>query len=117
LAHQAGFGFVQRKGTQIYCSVAAGEKIEIAHAGSLAPLEEQLVIGTPADLRVRFDVLPATGSFNWSLGQFAHGSGSFDFVLRPTVRFTPRQPGLVALNITIWNRIRTALFPTPLKSE
>jgi hypothetical protein len=110
-AHQAGFGFVQRKGTQIYCSVAAGEKIEISHAGSLAPLEEELVIGTPVDLRVRFDVLPGTGAFNWSLGQFAHGSGSFDFVLRPTVRFTPRQPGLVALNITYLEPDPNSTFP------
>jgi len=111
LAHQAGFSFVQRRGAQIYCSEAAGEKIEIARAGSLAPLEEELVVGTPVDLRVRFDVLPGTGSFNWSLGQFAHGSGSFDFVLRPAVRFTPRQLGLVAINVTYLEPDPNSTFP------
>ena len=53
LAHQSGFGFVQRKGSQIYCSVAAGEKIEIVHTGSLVSLEDELVIDVPVDLRVR----------------------------------------------------------------
>jgi hypothetical protein len=111
LAHQAGFGFVRRQGTQIYCSVAAGEKIEIAHAGSLAPLEDELVVGTPVDLRVRFDVLPGTGNFNWSLGQLDQGGGSFDFVLGPAVRFTPRQAGLAALNITYLEPDPNSTFP------
>jgi hypothetical protein len=100
LAHHAGFGFVRRQGAQIYCAVAAGEKIAISRAGTLVPLEDELVVGNPVDLRVRFDVLPGTGSFNWSLTRIGQGSGPFDFVLRPAVRFTPRQPGLAALNIT-----------------
>ncbi|MEI7993351.1 MAG: LamG domain-containing protein [Methylococcaceae bacterium] len=100
LAHQAGFGFVRRQGTRIYCSVAAGDRIEIAHVGTLTPLEAELIVGTAVDLRVRFDALPGTGGFNWSFGQLNQGNGSFDFVLRPAVRFTPRHPGFVALNVS-----------------
>lgn len=111
LAHQAGFGFVQRKGTQIYCSVAPGDKIEIAHAGTLVPLRDELVVGTPVDIRVRFDVLPGTGSFNWSLGQPGEGRGSFDIVLRSTVKFTPLHPGLAALNITYLEQDPNSTFP------
>jgi hypothetical protein len=111
LAHQAGFGFVRRQGTEIYCSVATGDKIEIVHADSLVPLEDELVVGPVVDLRARFDVLPDTGSFNWSLGKLGEGEGSFDFVLRPAARFTPHRPGLAALNVTYLEQDPHSTFP------
>jgi len=110
LANQAGFGFVRRQGAQIYCSVAPGEKIEIARA-ALVPLENELVVDSPVDLRVRFDPLPGTGSFNWSLSKIGQGSGSLDFVLRPAVRFTPKHPGFLALNITYLEPDPESTFP------
>lgn len=118
LAHQAGLGFVRRQGAQIYCSVAAGDKIEIAHAGTLTPLEDELVVGTSMDLRVRFDVLPpgevedkVSNNLKWSLRDLDAGSGLFNFVSRPNVRFTPRQPGLAALNVTYLEQDPNSTFP------
>jgi hypothetical protein len=111
LAHQAGFGFVRRQGAQTYCSVAAGEKIEIARATDLAPLADELAVGTPAEVRARFDVLPGSGNFNWSLSEFGEGRGSFDFVLRPTVRFTPRRPGVASLNVIYLEPDPAGTFP------
>lgn len=99
LAHQAGFDFVRRQGAQIFCAAGPGDKIEIVHPAKLAPLAGELVAGTPVDLRVRFDALPGSGNFNWSLSEFGEGRGAFDFVLRPTVRFTPRRPGVASLNV------------------
>jgi hypothetical protein len=110
-AHQAGFGFVRRQGAQIFCAVGPGSKIEIVHPASLAPLGDELVVGTPADLRARFDTLPGRGSFNWSLSEFGEGRGSFDFVLRPAVRFTPREPGLLSLNFTYVEEGPAGVFP------
>ncbi len=98
MAHQAGFGFVRRDGAQIHCSVAAGELIEIRRAAPPGVLETELEAGTAVDLTLRFDPLPAAGSYNWSVNQTGSGSGSFDFVLRSSVRFTPNQPGFLALN-------------------
>jgi hypothetical protein len=111
LAHRAGFGFVRRDGAEIYCSVAAGEKIEIARAPALTPLENELFVGSPVDLRVRLDPLPAGGSYNWSSSAIGHGKASFDFVLRPAVKFTPRTPGLLALNITYLEPDPDSTFP------
>jgi Concanavalin A-like lectin/glucanases superfamily len=111
LAHRAGFGFVRRQGTEIFCAVAAGEKIEIVRAPGLTPLENELVVGVPVNLRVRLDPLPAGGSYNWSLSATGHGNGSLDFVLRPAVRFTPRTPGLLALNITYLEPDPDRTFP------
>src|SRR5262249_36537876 len=107
LAHQAGFGFVRNEGNQIFCAVAPGDKIEIAVAGSLAPLTDDLIVRTPVDLRARFDVLPpgeveekASDNFKWSLGHLDTSKGSFNFVSRPRVQFTPSQSGLAMLNVT-----------------
>jgi hypothetical protein len=111
LAHQVSFGFVHRQGAQIYCSVAAAEKIEITRAPSLTPLEDELVVGQPADLRVRSDTLPATGNFNWSLTTVGRGRGTFDFVLRSAVRFTPGQPGPAALNVAYLEQDTNGTFP------
>jgi hypothetical protein len=111
LAHQAGFGFVRRQGAQTYCSVAAGDKIEIARAADLAPLADELAVGTPVDVRARFDLLPGSGNFNWSLSESGEGRGSFDFILRSTVRFTPRRPGVASLNVMYLEQDPTATFP------
>lgn len=103
LAHQAGFDFVRRQGpggNEIYCSVAPGEKIEIARAADLKPLGDELTVGSAADLRARFSALPPSGGFNWSLTRAGLGQGSFDFVLRPQVKFTPRAPGWLSINVT-----------------
>jgi hypothetical protein len=111
LAHQVSFGFVRRQGAQIYCSVAAGEKIEITRAPNLTPLEDELVVGQPADLRARSDTLPATGNFNWSLTPVGRGSGSFGFMSGPAARFTPDQPGPAALNVTYLEQDPNGTFP------
>ena len=111
LAHRAGFGFVLRQGTEIHCSVAAGEKIEIATAPGLTPLANELIVGLPVNLRVRLDPLPAGGSYNWSLSSIGHGTGSLDFVLRPAVKFTPQTPGFLGLNITYLEPDPDRTFP------
>jgi len=111
LAHRAGFGFVRREGTEIYCSVAANEKVEIVRAAGLTPLENELFVGSAVNLRVRLDPLPAGGSYNWSLSSIGHGQGSLDFVLRPAVKFTPRTPGLLQLNITYLEPDPDRTFP------
>jgi hypothetical protein len=103
LAHQAGFDFVRRQGpggNEIYCSVAPGDKIEIARVADLKPLGDELTVGIAADLRARFFDLPSSGEFNWSLTRVGLGQGSFDFIPSPQVRFTPRVPGWLAINIT-----------------
>ena len=110
-AHQAGFGFVRRQGAQIFCAVSPGDKIEIVHPANLAPLVDELVVGAPVDLRARFDTLPGRGNFNWSVSKAGRGRGSFDFVLRPAVRFTPREPGFLSLNFTYVEEEPAGVFP------
>ena len=100
LAHQAGFDFVSRQGTQISGSVAEGDTIQIANAADLSPLAPVLVVNAPVALRARFSSLPPGGSYDWSTAEVGNGEGTFDFVLRPSVQFTPRQTGLVALSLT-----------------
>ncbi len=100
LAHQAGFDFVQRNGTTIYASVAEDSLIDIAQAPGLTPLPVDLPVNTPINLRARFTTLPAAGTYNWSTVNSGNGAGSFDFVLRPAVTFTPKKTGVMALNLT-----------------
>ncbi len=108
LAHQSGFDFVSRQGTQIYCSVGEGEKIQIAKAADLTPINRELVSGVPVALQARFTSLPprpappapALDSYNWNTVSIGNGGGNFDFILRPTVQFTPRETGLLELNLT-----------------
>lgn len=102
LAHRAGFDFVRRQGggSEIYCSVAPGEKIEIVRASDSKPLLDELVAGEPATVRARFSALPDNGNFNWSSTPIGYGRGRFDFVLKPQVNFTPITPGLLILNVT-----------------
>jgi hypothetical protein len=99
LAFQAGFGFVRRQGVQIYCSVAPGENIDIVQAGTLLPLGGDLTVGTPVDLQVRFDVIPLSGTYNWTFNAPAGAAASVDFVLRPKIRLTPQKPGTAALTL------------------
>ncbi len=100
LAHQAGFDFVSRTGANVYASVAADALIDISIAPGLTPLPVDLPAGTPVSLRTRFTTLPAVGAYNWSTANAGNGTGSFDFVLRPAVTFTPQKTGLIALNIS-----------------
>jgi hypothetical protein len=102
LAHRAGFDFVRRQGggAEIYCSVAPGEKIEIARASDGKPLPDELVAGETVTVRARFFVLPNDKNFNWSSTPIGLGRGRFDLLLRPQVNFTPTTPGLLVLNVT-----------------
>jgi hypothetical protein len=109
---------VRNEGNQVFCAVAAGDKIEIVHADSLAPLEDDLVVSKAVDLRARFDALPAgevedsqSDNFGWSLGDLGGDSGSFNFVSRPKVKFTPRQSGIAALNVTYLEPEPNSTFP------
>ncbi|HKO43857.1 MAG TPA: LamG domain-containing protein [Pyrinomonadaceae bacterium] len=111
LAHRAGFGFVRRNGAEIFVAAAAHEKIEIVRASDQTPLADEVVAGTPIEVQARFSALPATGNFNWSFQQLGNGNGSFDLVLRPKVKFTPRSPGLLALNVTFLEPDPQATFP------
>jgi Concanavalin A-like lectin/glucanases superfamily len=181
LAHQAGFGFVERKGAQIHCSVADGEKIAILGKDS-APLNDEAVTNQALDLLVHFTDLPKltfsigvgfqpdldsrtistglrsafatqgislsnsaivviqeigkrwivadegqncalenqaininvvslVGTYNWRVNTVGLGSGSFDSVLRPAVKFTPRAPGFLALNVTYLEQDPNSAFP------
>lgn len=114
LAHQAGFGFVRREGTEVYASVASGPLIEIARAGG-APLLDELTLGVPVDLQARFSTLPAGGSYNWSSAAAGRGSGVFDFVLRPTVRFRPTRTGRLALSLSYFEADPTRVLPYTLE--
>lgn len=111
LAHQAGFGFVQRQNLEIFAAAAEGEKIEIVRSSDLAPLQDELTAGTPLNIQARFSALPANGNFNWSTEEAGSGNGSFDFVLRPQVKFTPGKLGLVALNVTFLEQNLQSTFP------
>jgi len=111
LAHHAGFDFVQRQGANVYASVADDSAIEIVRTAGMAPLGEELVAGTPVDVRARFDPLPGTGAFHWSVEELGCGRGSFDFVLRPQVRFTPHEPGLVSLHLFHYEADAEAMLP------
>lgn len=111
LAHQAGFGFVQRKNSEIFAAVAEGEKIEIVRASDLVPLDDELTVGTSVQIQARFSTLPPAGNFNWSVERGGRGEGTFDFVLRPKVKFTPTKPGLLALNVTFLESGAQSTFP------
>jgi hypothetical protein len=97
LAHFAGFDFVRRQGGEIYCSVAAGEKIEMVRVDG-KPLDE-LVVGENVALRTRSEPSPDSGNYNWSSGPAGLGQGRFDFALRPKAGFIPTAPGLLAMNV------------------
>jgi hypothetical protein len=109
LAHQAGFDYVQRQADQVYCSVAAGDLLQIVHAVGAQPLEDELIAGTPLVLQGRFDALPAGGSLHWTVEPAELGNGSFDvsevplgapFPVRLTPTFTPTATGGALLHLT-----------------
>ncbi len=101
LAHQAGFGFVQRQGSDIYCAVGVAAKIDIVRTSDSTSLSGELTVGSAIDLQIR-PVIPASsgGIYNWSLDAIGDGKGSFASVLRPQVKFTPLEPGFLVLNAT-----------------
>lgn len=111
VAHRAGFGFVQRQNLEIFAAVAEGEKIELVRSSDLAPLQDVLTVGTPIQMQARFSTLPAAGDFNWNVEKYGYGDGSFDFVLRPKVTFTPTKTGLLALNVTFLEQDAQGTFP------
>ncbi len=101
LAHQAGFGFVQRQGSDIYCAVGVAAKIDIVRTSDSTSLNGELTVGSAINLQIR-PTIPATagGIYNWSLDAIGYGKGSFASVLRPQVKFTPLEPGFLVLNAT-----------------
>jgi hypothetical protein len=111
LVHHSGFDYVQRNGANVYASVADDNAIEVVRMPGLAPLESELVAGVPVNLRARFEPLPGAGSFHWSAETIGRGRGSFDFVLRPQVRFAPREPGLLALHVFFHEQNINAMLP------
>jgi len=111
LAHQAGFDFVARTGVNVYASVAADASIDISIAPGLTPLPVDLTAGAPVNLRTRFTTLPAAGAYNWSTAYAGNGTGSFDFVLRPAVTFTPVKTGLIALNVSYSEKDLSKVLP------
>ena len=59
MAHCAGFDYVRTQGTQVYCSVAEDELIEILPQDStLVPVEEHVLLNKPIILQTRFGQLP-----------------------------------------------------------
>jgi hypothetical protein len=98
LAHQAGFGYVERRGADVYASVAAGERIEIVRSADGSPLPEELPLGTAVPVAVRPSPLPAAGTFNWSLDPVGQGRGRLAPVLRPASVLTPVEAGLLGVN-------------------
>lgn len=100
LAHQVGFDFVRREGDEIYCSVGAGEKLEIVQVSDLATLNDEMSVGESVEVRPRFDALPDQGDYNWTTDEMGYGKGHFDFNLRSQVTFTASEPGFVQLNVT-----------------
>jgi hypothetical protein len=119
-AFRAGFGFVERTAADVYVSVRRSELIDVVIDPTLAPLPDELTVGTTVRMRPRLDPLPAAGTYNWSTDAIADASGTFSTVTRALTRFTPREPGLISLNVTyIENDLTRALpytFEVRLKS-
>ena len=111
VAFRAGFGFVTRTTNQVYASVAQGERIGIATMPGLAPLGDELVVGTTVRLRARLEPLPPAGTYNWSVDAIASAGGTFDTVVRAETRFTPRAPGLISLNASYIENDPTRALP------
>ena len=97
-AHQAGFDFVQRQGTEIYCAVAQRDKIGIVDATTLAPIAKEFTVGVGATITTR-PAVPATGTFSWVATPQSRGEGAFDNSTRAQVRLTPRATGFADLTI------------------
>jgi hypothetical protein len=111
VAFRAGFGFVSRTATQVYGSVARGELINIALMPPLTPLGDELVVGNSVTLRARLDPLPPAGTYNWSVDKIATAGGTFDTVVRAETIFTPREPGLVSINVAYLENDLTRALP------
>jgi hypothetical protein len=97
LAHQAGFGWVRRDGTDVYASVAAGEALEIVQTADGRPLPAELVIDAPLAIQVRQK--PPAGGLNWSVDPIAAGRARLSSVLRRETVLTPTVPGLAAVSV------------------
>jgi hypothetical protein len=82
LAHQAGFDLVKNNGTDIYASVAAGEKLEIIiepRAPAATPPPDVDVFVTRAiDLHLAPEALPVGGEISWTLISCAAGRAHFE---------------------------------------
>jgi len=98
-AHHAGFDFVRRQGTQIYCAVAQGEKLQIIDSVTLAPITGEFTAGAKSTVQVRPSALPATGDFSWSLAPSDIARGQFGIPTQPQVEITPTATGVTALSV------------------
>jgi hypothetical protein len=98
LVHQAGFDYVERRGADVYASIASDELIEIVRPDG-SPLPEELVVGAPVALELRPKPLPAGGALDWSLDPVGRGSLRLSSTLRPATTATPLDLGLVGLSV------------------
>jgi hypothetical protein len=60
---------------------------------------------------VRPEVWPNGTSFQWAVQSVGRGAGTFDIVLRPQVKFTPHVPGLVALELFVFEADANSVPP------
>ena len=96
-AHRAGFDFVRRSGTQIFCAVLQGAKFQIVNS-AFAPIAAEFTIGAAFPLQTR-PALPTTGTFSWSVTPESRGQASFDIPTRAVVNLTPTATGYADLTL------------------
>jgi len=97
-AHRAGFDFVLNAGSEVYASVAAGEKLEITieprAAAEIPPDGSDLFFSSEAphvlDVHIVPDNLPSLGSIRWTM--IACGNGRVTEEPHPSDPVTLRTP-------------------------
>lgn len=82
MAHKAGFDFVRNEGSEIYASMAAGEKLEIGvgrpQADPPPPPGIDVFSSKTIHLQVVPDTLPINGEFDWTLITCDAGRAHFE---------------------------------------
>lgn len=106
--------------------ISAGLRTEFVNNGIMLGANPKLSIEQPAlkwkivDNGITYilkkeagaiNVYTPAGNYNWSLDQIGYGRGAFDFVLRPQVKFTPRELGLLLLNVAYLEAEAQRTFP------
>lgn len=98
-AHES-FDYVVRNGGVVSASLVPGPLVQLIDAGTSKPVAGDLAIGTAVSLALEPTTLPTTGTFNYATWSIGNGAGGYDFVLRPTAKFTPIAPGALVLATT-----------------
>ncbi len=111
LAHAAEFDFVTRTGTSVYCSVAAGELIDIVTSSDGNSMGDAFTVGQPVDIEVAPTSLPTSRDYNWSLDRIGNGNGELRYLLRRQTTFTGTEPGLAAISISYFEPDDDSAFP------